>query len=59
MQNRIDLNYHLNLRILYVEFSRYLLRLDLNMLTRNLVNVGTQFIMIDITFNTKVPKLVD
>ena len=42
-QNIIDLNYHSNLRILYIEFRWYLLRLNLNMLTQNSDNVGTQF----------------
>ena len=58
-----DLNDHFNLRILYVEFRRYLLRLNLNMLTRNLADVGTQFtrraISQYIIFNPTVPKLVE
>ena len=54
-RNIIDLNDHLNLWILYIEFRRYLLRLDLNMLTKNLANVGTQFTPRDIIFNTKFP----
>ena len=40
-RNRIDINDCFNLRILYIEFRRYLLRLDFNMLTWNLANVGS------------------
>ena len=50
----IDLNEDFNLRIIYIEFRQYLLRLNLNIRTR--ANIGTQFTPIDF-FKYESPKI--
>ena len=58
-RNRIYLNDYFDLRVLYIDFRRYLLRLNLNVITQNSANVGTQFTPIDTIFNKRVPKFAE
>ena len=56
----IDLNYHFNLHIIYIEFRRYLLRIDSNMLTQKMENAGTHFTLREISrynFKYASPKI--